>query len=59
MLIKSLQINREELFAFAQLISKDNPAENVNLLLGIIGEKARKNTFHGPRRPSQRRKEQA
>ncbi len=45
MLIKSLQINREELFAFAQLISKDNPAENVNLLLGIIGEKTRKTLF--------------
>ena len=45
MLIKSLQVNREELFAFAKLISRESPEDNINSLLDIIGEKARKTLF--------------
>lgn len=41
-LLKVLQVNREELFALAELISKEISEDNINSLLDVVGEKTRK-----------------
>lgn len=46
MLIKALQVNRDELFALAKLINKEPPTDNINSLLDIIGENAKKTLFN-------------
>lgn len=43
MLLKRLQMKREELFAFAELLSENNPEEKTNSLLSIIGEQSKEN----------------
>lgn len=45
MLLKRLQMKREELFAFAKLLSENNPEEKTNSLLSIIGEQSKENLF--------------
>lgn len=45
MLLKRLQMKREELFAFAELLSENNPEEKTNSLLDIIGEQSKENLF--------------
>lgn len=44
-LLKVLQVNREELFALAELISKEISEDNINSLLDVVGEKTRKTLF--------------
>lgn len=44
-LLKSLQMSRDELFAFAQLVSNDNSEEKNGTLLSILGEKTKKNLY--------------
>ena len=43
MLLKRLQMKKEELFAFAELLSENNPEEKTNSLLNIIGEQSKEN----------------
>ena len=38
-------MKREELFAFAELLSENNPEEKTNSLLSIIGEQSKENLF--------------
>lgn len=45
MLLKRLQIKKEELFAFAELLSENNPEEKTSSLLNIIGEQSKENLF--------------
>ena len=46
MLLKRLQMKKEELFAFAELLSENNPEEKTSSLLNIIGEQfQKKNSF--------------
>ena len=45
MLLKRLQMKKEELFAFAELLSENNPEEKTNSLLSIIGEQSKENLF--------------
>ena len=59
MLIKALQVSRDELFALAKLINQEPPTDNINSLLDIIGENAKKNSFQLTPYLSQRRKKQA
>ncbi|NMW76412.1 LuxR C-terminal-related transcriptional regulator [Phocaeicola vulgatus] len=44
-LLKSLQMSRDELFAFAQLVGNDNSKEKNGTLLSILGEKTKKNLY--------------
>lgn len=44
-LLKSLQMSRDELFAFAQLVSNDNSKEKNGTLLSILGEKTKENLY--------------
>lgn len=44
-LLKSLQMSRDELFAFAQLVGNDNSEEKNGTLLSILGEKTKKNLY--------------
>jgi hypothetical protein len=44
-LLKSLQMSRKELFAFAELASNDNTEEKNGSLLSILGEKTKKNLY--------------
>lgn len=44
-LLKSLQMSRDELFAFAQLVSNDNSKEKNGALVSILGEKTKKNLY--------------
>ena len=45
MLLKRLQMKKEELFAFAELLSENNPEEKTSSLLNIIGEQSKENLF--------------
>ena len=45
MLLKRLQMKKEELFAFAELLSENNPEEKTISLLNIIGEQSKENLF--------------
>lgn len=44
-LLKRLQMKKEELFAFAELLSENNPEEKTSSLLSIIGEQSKENLF--------------
>lgn len=44
-LLKSLQMSRKELFAFAELANNDNTEEKNGSLLSILGEKTKKNLY--------------
>lgn len=44
-LLKSLQMSRDELFAFAQLVSNDNSKEKNGALVSILSEKTKKNLY--------------
>ncbi len=44
-LLKSLQMSRKELFAFAELANNDNTEEKNGSLLSIFGEKTKKNLY--------------
>ena len=44
-LLKSLQINRKELFAFAEPANNDNTEEKNGSPLSILGEKTKKNLY--------------
>lgn len=44
-LLKSLQMSRDELFAFAQLVNNDNSKDKNGTLLSILGEKTKKNLY--------------
>lgn len=38
-------MKKEELFAFAELLSENNPEEKTSSLLNIIGEQSKENLF--------------
>mgnify|MGYP007107838737 CR=1 FL=1 len=39
---------KEELFAFAELLSENNPEEKTSSLLNIIGEQSKEKSFYSP-----------